>query len=134
GQLEGRRKRVSPHLVRAPAEPADVSRQEFYARLLQILRRPAVRDGDWALLECAPAWEGNRTSDDFLVWSWQARDGQRLLVAVNYSDHRSQCLLRLPFAAIRLAEVMGGASLDVGATGLSLDLPAWGYRVFETVV
>ncbi|MFL5406055.1 MAG: alpha-amylase family glycosyl hydrolase [Myxococcales bacterium] len=134
GQLEGRRKRVSPHLVRAPAEPADRSRQEFYARLLQILRRPAVRDGDWALLECAPAWEGNPTCDDFLVWSWQARDGQRLLVAVNYSDHRSQCLLRLPFAAIRLAEVMGGASLDVGATGLSLDLPAWGYRVFETVV
>ncbi|MFL5250278.1 MAG: hypothetical protein ACJ79V_20840 [Myxococcales bacterium] len=57
-----------------------------------------------------------------------------MLVAVNYSDHRSQCLLRLPFAAIRLAEVMGGASLDVGATGLSLDLPALGYRVFETVV
>ncbi|MFL5250279.1 MAG: hypothetical protein ACJ79V_20845, partial [Myxococcales bacterium] len=51
GQLEGRRKRVSPHLVRAPAEPADRSRQEFYARLLQILRRPAVRDGDWAILE-----------------------------------------------------------------------------------
>jgi len=132
GQLEGRRKRVSPHLVRAPAEPLDRSRQEFYASLLQILRKPAVRDGDWALLECAPAWEGNPTSDNFLAWSWQAKGGQRLLVAVNYSGHRSQCLLRLPFPATRLEEGRG-ARLDLAGQALSLDLPAWGYRIFEVL-
>ena len=131
GQIEGRRKRISPHLVRAPAEAPDGSKQTFYSRLLQILRLPAVRDGDWGLLECAPAWEGNPTADDFLAWSWRARDGQRLLVAVNYSGHRSQCRLRLPFPAIRLGDVMGGGGVAVAPSELLLDLPAWGYHVLE---
>ena len=30
GQFEGRRKRISPHLVRAPLEPADTALQQFY--------------------------------------------------------------------------------------------------------
>jgi hypothetical protein len=29
GQFEGMRKRISPHLVRAPLEPADPARQQF---------------------------------------------------------------------------------------------------------
>ncbi len=38
GQLEGRKKRISPHLVRAPEEPVDKEIEEFYDRLLAILR------------------------------------------------------------------------------------------------
>jgi len=90
GQFEGRRKRISPHLVRAPVEPRDPPRERFYARLLQILRKSAVRHGDWKLRECIPAWEGNPTWDDFLAWSWQTR-AERLVVAVNYSGHQSHC-------------------------------------------
>ena len=51
GQFEGRRKRISPHLVRAPLEPTDGALQRFYERLLAVLHHPTVRDGDWRLLE-----------------------------------------------------------------------------------
>ena len=81
GQFEGRRKRISPHLVRAPLEPADAALHQFYDGLLAVLRQPIVRDGQWRLLDCAPAWEGNWTSDGFIAWSWQARDGQQRLIA-----------------------------------------------------
>ena len=98
GQFVGRKKRISPHLVRAPQEPIDRSLEEFYNRLLAVLRRPVVRAGQWQLLDCAPAWEGNWTSDCFLAFAWQGSGGERLLVTVNYAPNRSQCYVRLPFA------------------------------------
>ncbi len=142
GQFEGRTKRISPHLVRAPAEPADVARQRFYAELLAVLRDPVVRDGEWRLLECAPAWDGNSTWDDFIAWSWSGA-GRRVLVAVNHSPHQSQCYVRLPFTdlagrKVRLTDRMGAAEYerdgdDLAARGLYLDVPAWGVHVFEAL-
>ena len=38
GQFEGRRKRISPHLVRAPLEATDDALQQFYDRLLAVLQ------------------------------------------------------------------------------------------------
>ena len=144
GQLEGRRTRISPHLVRAPKEPTDDALQQFYDRLLAVLRQPAVREGQWRLLDCVPAWDGNGTWDGFIAWSWQARDGQRRLVAVNYASHQSQCYVRLPFPdltgrQVRLKDQMGAASYDrdgddLLSRGLYLDVPAWGYHVFEVTV
>ncbi|HTO96624.1 MAG TPA: alpha-amylase family glycosyl hydrolase [Myxococcales bacterium] len=141
GQLEGKTKRVSPHLVRAPGEAADPSLRQLYSRLQKVLRLPAVRDGAWSLLQCAPAWDSNPTWDDFLAFSWQAPDGQRLLVAVNYSDHQAQCYVRLPFAdlsgrAVRLKDLIGAASYDrdggeLVTRGLYLDLSPWGHHVFQ---
>ena len=52
GQFEGRRKRISPHLCRGPVEPVDRNLQQFYDRLLAVLRQPVVREGQWQLLEC----------------------------------------------------------------------------------
>ena len=72
--------------------------KQFYDRLLAVLRQPVVRDGQWQLLECAPAWDGNWTWDCFLAFAWQGPDGERLLVAVNYAPNQSQCYVRLPFA------------------------------------
>ncbi|HSF04726.1 MAG TPA: alpha-amylase family glycosyl hydrolase [Methylomirabilota bacterium] len=144
GQFEGRRKRISPHLVRAPLESPDPARQQFYAALLVVLRQPAARDGQWSLLECVPAWDGNPTGHAFLAWSWQARDGQRLLVAVNYASHQSQCYIRLPLPdlagrTVRLKDLIGSASYDrdgsdLASRGLYLDLPAWGYHVFDASI
>jgi len=144
GQLEGRTKRISPHLVRAPSESPDPSRQQFYAALSAVLRRPALRDGEWRLLECAQAWDGNPTWDDFVAWSWEAAPGQRLLIAVNHSSHQSQCYVHLPFTdlagcTIRFEDLMGPASYDrdgsdLRGRGLYLDLPPWGFHVFELIV
>ena len=100
GQFEGRKKRISPHLCRAPDEPVDPPLRQFYERLLTIMRQPVVRDGQWQLLECAPAWDGNWTNDCFVAFAWQLPSGERLLVAVNSAPNQSQCRLRLPFAGL----------------------------------
>jgi hypothetical protein len=144
GQFEGRKKRISPHLVRAPQEPIDEALQRFYEALLAVLRDPVVRDGDWRLVECVPAWEGNWTSESFIAWSWQAADGRRWLVAVNYATNQGQCYVRIPFAdlsgrTVRLEDRMGAARYDRAgdellARGFYLDMPPWGYHVFEAKV
>jgi hypothetical protein len=91
GQFEGQRKRISPHLCRGPAEPSDHHLEQFYGRLLTVLRRHVVRKGQWQLLQCKPAWEGNWTWDCFLAFAWQVRDREGLLVTVNYAPNQSQC-------------------------------------------
>jgi hypothetical protein len=141
GQLEGRRTRISPHLVRAPGEATDQALGRFYDALLAVLRDPAVRDGEWRLLECVPAWDGNGTSDGFICFGWRGPDGRRVLVTVNYAPNQGQCYARLPFdelrsSSVRLRDRMSAAVYDRSgddllARGLYLDLPGWGYHVFE---
>jgi Alpha amylase, catalytic domain len=141
GQFEGRKKRISPHLCRGPDEPTDQKLEQFYERLLAVLRQALVRDGQWQLLECRPAWEGNWTWDCFLAFAWQGSRGERLLVAVNYAPNQSQCYVRLPFADLgdgrwRLEDVLGQAIYDregndLQARGLYLDVPPWKASVFS---
>jgi glycosidase len=144
GQFEGRKQRISPHLVRAPQEPIDTHLQAFYDQLLDVLRLPVVRNGNWQLLECVSAWDGNWTADCFIAYAWNGEDGQRLLVVVNYADHQSQSYVRLPFhdlagRTIRLQDLMGPASYDRDGNdlmerGLYVDMAAYGYHVFELSV
>ena len=147
GQMEGRKKRISPHLGRGPDEPVDGKRKELYEKLLAVLRRPVVRSGEWRLLECMPAWEGNWTFDCFIAFAWQGPDGERLLVTVNYAPNRSQCYVRLPFDDLgnglwRLKDLLGGAGYDregndLQSSGLYLDVPSWNAAAFslqETVL
>jgi hypothetical protein len=141
GQFEGRRKRISPHLCRAPVEPVDATLQAFYDRLLAVLRQPAVRDGQWQQLECAPAWDGNGTWDGLLACAWHGRDGERLLVVVNYAPNQSQCYVQLPFADLgggqwRLqdqleAVVYDRDGSDLQSRGLYVDARPWQASVFS---
>jgi hypothetical protein len=141
GQLEGRRLRISPHLGRGPDEPMDKERVRFYERLLAVLRHSVVRNGDWRLLECAPAWDGNWTSDCFVAFAWQDAGGARLLVAVNYAANQSQCYVRLPFGDLaggrwRLVNGLGDGTYDrdgddLAARGLYLDVPPWDATVLS---
>jgi hypothetical protein len=141
GQLEGRMKRISPHLVRAPEETPDREIREFYDRLVAVLRKPVVRSGEWQWLTCRPAWDGNGSCDAFVAHSWQGPGGARIVVAVNYAPHASQCYLDLPFPeikdrAVRLGDALGAASYDREGNdllerGLYLDLQPWSHHVFE---
>jgi hypothetical protein len=141
GQFEGRRKRISPHLVRAPQESRDEGLSQFYERLLAVLGREPVRDGHWQLLECAQAWSSNWTADGFLAWIWQSAGGDRLLVAVNYADTQGQCYVRLPFddlagRPVLFSDLMSDANYDrlgsdVTSRGLYLDLAPRAYHVFD---
>jgi hypothetical protein len=140
GQFEGRRTRISPHLVRAPHEPVDADIRAFYERLLPLVQSDVVRMGGWRRLDCAPAWAGNGSSDAFIAWAWRHGDGRRL-VAVNYAPHQSQCYVRLPFAELsrrtwRLTDQLGQAEYtrngaDLVARGLYLDVPPWTAHVFD---
>jgi hypothetical protein len=140
GQFQGRRKRISPHLCRGPVEPADPELERFYGRLLAVLQQPLVRVGQWRLLQCTPAWEGNWTWDCFLAFAWQGPGGERLLVAVNYAPNQSQCYVRLPFTDLagsrwRLRDhleelVYDREGSDLQSRGLYLDVPPWQASVF----
>jgi glycosidase len=141
GQFEGRMRRISPHLVRAPEEPLNRGVQQFYERLLSVLRRPIVRDGRWQLLSTRSAWEGNGSSDAFIACAWELSTGERLLLAVNYSPDQSQCYVHLPFgdlsgASWRLQDCLGSARFDrdgddLGRRGLYLDMEPWQFHVFD---
>jgi hypothetical protein len=141
GEFEGRKKHISPHLIRAPEELVDEQLYKFYERLLEILEQPAVRKGQWRLLECAPAWEDDWTHDCFVAFSWQGEGPRdRLLVAVNYAANQSQCYVHLPFTDLagtrwRLQDQLSDkvyerAGNDLESHGFYLDDPAWHRAVY----
>jgi hypothetical protein len=81
-----------------------------------------------------PAWDGNGV-DDFFVGGRTARtaDRRRQLPAITAS-------VRLPFsgspATDRFVDLLGSAiydraGADLAAGGLFLDLPPWGFHVFD---
>jgi hypothetical protein len=141
GQLEGRKIHVPVQLRRRPDEPVDGDVRDFYLRLLACLRRPEVRQGHWQLLECRPAWEGNPTWDQFIAFTWEGPNRQRLLVTVHYGPFPGQCYVGLPFGDLAgrsflLRDLLGPARYErdgseLARHGLYLDMPAWGYHVFE---
>jgi len=141
GQLTGRTRRPSPHLVRAAPEAPDEALGAFYDALLAVVRRPAVRAGAWQALAPTPAWSGNGSHDAFVAHAWQGPDGERVVVAVNHAAHASQCRVRLPFPEaagrpVDLRDLVGPARYrrdgsELVGEGLFLDLPPWAFHVFE---
>ena len=93
------------------------------------------------MLPPRPAWAGNPTSQDFISYAWQARDGGGRVVVVNYSDHQAQCRLQLPFSGLagrqfRLTDMMGSEVYVRDGNGLIdpglfIDLGAWRCNVFR---
>jgi glycosidase len=144
GQFEGRMKRISPHLVRAPEESPDKKLGKFYDDLLEVLRKPVVKSGEWQWLEGQPAWEGNGSWDSFVVHSWRGTGGERMLIAVNYAPHPSQCYVNLSFPeiknrSVRLKDLLSSACYirdgnELLDRGLYLDMQPWAYHVFDLVV
>lgn len=141
GQLEGKLKRISPHLVRGPEEPVDSQTFQMYQRLLDVLKHRTVRDGTWQLLNCTSAWPGNESWDYFIAYAWNDQMGQRLVVAVNYSPQPAQCFVKLPLNDLAnkqwcLQDLMSVAKYerdgnDLLSRGLFLDVQAWQSHVFS---
>jgi len=85
--------------------------------------------------------EGNWTWDCFVCFAWRETNGSVLISVVNFAPNQSQCYLQIPFDELRgkqihLRDLMGSAVYDrdgdeVRSRGLYLDMPAWGYHVFE---
>jgi hypothetical protein len=140
GQCEGRMRKISVHLGRRSPEPVDESLAEFYGQLLAVMRRPAVRDGTWRLLDVRPSWDGNPTCEQFIAFAWDGPPAERLLVAVNYGPSAGQCYVEAPWPDLRgrwvtLADQLSEAQYERGGDklytrGLYLDVPAWRAHVF----
>jgi hypothetical protein len=139
GQAEGRTVHVSMHVGRRPAEADDPASLELHARLLAVLARPEVHDGEFRLLPPRPAWDGNPSHEPFVALLWTL--GDRVLLAVaNYRETRGQCYVTVDTPSIagrrvRLLDQLSDASYeregdDLRAQGLYLDMPAWGAHVF----
>jgi hypothetical protein len=128
------------HLRRRPEEAADPAIRAFYDRLCECLRRRELREGRWQLLECH-GWEGNASWGQFIAFTWEGPGHERLLVVVNYGSTPAQC--RIPLSGlgtptILLRDLMSSAAFErdrdeVSSVGLFLDMPGWGYHVFEVV-
>ncbi len=140
GQREGRKKRISPHLCRGPAEPVDRELEAFYDRLLATVDQDVVRNGQWQLLECVPAWDGNGSWDGFVAYAWEGTAGERLLVVVNQAAQRGQCFVRLPFVDLdgrpwQLQDQLSDAVYDrtgddLRTRGLYIDATPWQASAF----
>jgi len=140
GQREGKQVRIPVHLGRGPVEDSDAGIAAFYDGLLACLKDPAFRDGDWQLLECRPAWDGNQTWNAFVCFSWTGPGDLRRLVAVNYAGQQGQCYVVTAWPGLdsriwRHQDRTGPAVYDreggdLARQGLYLDMPAWGFHVF----
>ena len=141
GQFEGRKKRISPHLLRMPHEPLRTNLLQFYTRLLDMLKKSVFRNGQWSMLECAPAWEGNDSHDAYLAFAWDGIDGSRALVVVNFAPHQSQCYVRMHYPdmadqMVPFRDLMSTAQYDRDGgelldKGMYFNMPGWGFHVFE---
>ena len=135
GQFEGKRTRISPHLIRGPEEEANEDLARFYEKLMAILRRPEVREGEWRLCDCGPAWAGNESSDGFIAFTWKGPGEQFLLAVVNYSPTQGQCRVRLPFSNLASkqwrfddqigSQIYHGDGAELAAKGLFVEFRPW---------
>ncbi len=148
GEFEGRQAHAAIHLARRMVEKPNEALGAFYERLLTCLRRPETHDGVWRLCACRAAWSGNASWDNFIAFTWEGpksgsnggSDG-KLLVVINYGPTRGQCYAEVALGdldqdVLVLTDLLGDARYErVGRTlareGLYLDLPAWGFHVFD---
>ncbi len=139
GQIEGRKVRLPVFLGRRPEEPADPDLVAFYGRLLKETNRDVFRNGQWRLCERS-GWPDNQSFLNILAWCW-ARDDERRLIVINFSQVTAQARVRLPWDELRgkqwrLADALSGATYDRSGdemrdAGLYVDLKLWQYHLFQ---
>ncbi len=140
GESNGWRTRIPVHLGRGPSEVTNTEINQFYDRLIPIMNSEVAKHGSWQLLSCAPAWEGNPTHNHFVTY-YIAHPSGDMLVAVNYANYQSQCLVKLPQHAnlsgkVRLTDRLSSAVYDRDShelvdRGLYLDVEGFTAHVFS---
>lgn len=133
GQIEGRRIRVPVSLGRRPPEGPQTALQDFYRRLLAALSSDCFDEGEWKLCD-RTGWPDNSSWINVLAWCWSWRE-EKYLIVVNFSDFKSQSLIRVPWQDIggaqwRLVDAISGGQFDrdgdrMQFPGLYVDLEGW---------
>jgi hypothetical protein len=143
GQIEGRTIRVPVSLGRRPPEEPQTALQDFYRRLLAVIGSDCFDEGEWKLCDLS-GWPDNSSWINVLAWCWNWRQ-ERYLIVVNFSDFKSQALIRVPWQDIggeqwRLVDVISGGQFErdgdqMQSPGLYVDLEGWKWhflRFFKT--
>ena len=140
GEPQGWKVRIPVHLSRGPVEPDDPEVVAFYQKLIPIMNCPTAKYGEWTLLPCAPAWEGNPTHSHFIAYLIAHESGP-LLVTVNYANYRSQCYVQLPGkllteGTVHLIDQISSATYERSASdlvdkGLFLDVEGFTAHIFS---
>jgi hypothetical protein len=140
GQLDGRRVHAPVQLGRWPDEAPDPSVRELYARLLGAANARVLHEGEWTLLDLAPA--GDDTFQHLLSWRWRSTDELRVIV-VNLSGSVAQGHVRIASdilasgpPSLVFADVIGGGRFTwdrdvLREGGLYVRLDAGRAHVFE---
>jgi hypothetical protein len=140
GQLEGRRVRVPVQLARRPAESPDASTRAFYERLLEVLRRPELRDGWWDAVEVGEAGPGDGSHASLVAFAWRADRGGPIAVLAVAHLGEGRAFGRIPLAVdapryLLRDRLDGGEYLREGdemrAPGLFVALGPHAAHVFE---
>lgn len=137
GQFEGKKVKLPVFLRRWMDEPEVLEWKNIYSRLVKMADSPLIKLGEWKMCD-HPGWTDNTSADQLLCWSWH-RTGETLLVVINFSEHRAQGKVILPWkdlegASWRLVDLIKGeaynrSTTDLTTNGLFVDLPGWGFHL-----
>ncbi|MBN2444913.1 MAG: hypothetical protein JXJ04_26395 [Spirochaetales bacterium] len=138
GQYEGKKKKLPVQLGREWKEPVQKDLIQFYHSLLRIRQSTILQSGKWNLIQPGPAWSGNFTHYNFLIWMW-VHNNAYLLITINYSGTKSQCRISLnlpdtsPF--IIFNDLLGNMSYrketrDLLYNGLYIDREGYESHIF----
>lgn len=143
GQLEGRRVKISPHLIRRPTEDTNIELQSFYEKLLELLKEDFFRTGRWMLLDGKPAWPGDESYVRVINFRWKGDDGRHLIVSVNFSERPASVRLRVSIdrtcaSDVVLRDWFTGTRMhlhrgQIFNPGLELNLDPWAFHILEEV-
>ena len=140
GQLDGRKVKVPVQLGRRPVERLDRTVREFYEKLLSELGGTVLRRGRWKQIEPGPAWEGNPSWQQFVIYHWEGdRRGARIAVA-NFGPNQAQCYAALDINGLRgrrvaLRDLLSGVAYECDGDslrnpGLYLDMAPYQVHLF----
>jgi glycosidase len=139
GQFQGRKVKLPVFLRRRPQEPGDRSLEDFYKKLLRIIRREDFKQGQWQLCE-RTGWPDNQSYLNLVAWCL-THERERHLIVVNLSDVPSQARVWLPAPArtegsLRMTEEFSGTIYDrhaaeIREAGLYVALDPWHFHVFR---
>ena len=121
-------------LSRRPDEPIDPELADWYRRLLAVVARDGVRQGEWRLLD-ATGWPDNQSCRNLVAWSWSGDGDTRHLVVINLSGQPAQGTIPLEWPGLagrtwRLIDPFHETDFDRDGSeltdpGLFVDLKPW---------
>ncbi|GAB4029473.1 MAG: hypothetical protein Fur0012_03940 [Elusimicrobiota bacterium] len=139
-QLKGSAVRVPLQFAQFDADSLrNVEMEKFYERLLLTVDHPAFHGGEWNLCEPLPMNPEDKSYRNFIAFTWIQRRTMKI-VAVNYSQETSSCLLKVSVkakgdSAVIFEEISDrffSFKVEKLESGLPLEnVPPYGFFIFD---